>query len=216
MKFIEKSDNVERVYSVYYDCEKLKELLDEIVRKTSYKTDGEFTAPYNASFEGNAFTSGASLPNGDPMYENIKRIYRYTSNGPYSYHDDSIAVEGTKVTPPELAFIIERILSENSDSIYEFLNYTTHDELVPINEKIAVADKVVDEIDNFDVDKKINALNNLKQFCEYKKSKEYFDAELLKQYYLQARSLIELQLVSEKTMKNSSGRVLLKDYKPSK
>lgn len=216
MEFIEKSDNVERVYSVYYDCEKLKELLDEIVRKASYKTDGKFTAPYNASFEGNAFTSGASLPNGDPMYENIKRIYRYTSNGPYSYHDDSIAVEGTKVTPPELAFIIERILSEDSDSIYEFLNYTTHDELVPIDEKIAAADKAVDEIDNFDVDKKINALNSLKQFCEDKKSKEYFDAELLKQYYLQARSLIELQLVSEKTMKSSSGRVLLKDYKPSK
>lgn len=216
MEFIEKSDNVERVYSVYYDCEKLKELLDEIVRKASYKTDGKFTAPYNASFEDNAFTSGASLPNGDPMYENIKRIYRYTSNGPYSYYADSIAVEGTKVTPPELAFIIERILSEDSDSIYEFLNYITHDELVSIDEKIAVADKVVDEIDNFDVDKKINALNNLKQFCEDKKSKEYFDVELLKQYYQQARSLIELQLVSERTIKNSSDRVLLKDYKTSK
>lgn len=215
MEFIEKSDNVERVYSVYYDSKKLKELLDEVVRNASYKTDGTFTAPYNASFEGNVFTSGADLQNGDPMYENIKRIYRYTSNGPYSYHDDSIAVEGTQVTPPELAFIIEGILSDEPNSIYEFLNYATHDELVPIDEKIAAANKAVDEIDNFDFDKKINALNSLKQFCEDKKAKEYFDVELLKQYYLQARSLFELELVSEKTIKNS-GRVLLKDYKPSK
>jgi len=149
------------------------------------------------------------------MYENIKRIYRFTSNGPYSYHGDSIAVEGTQVTPPELAFIIERILSDEPNSIYKFLNYATHDELVPIDEKIAAANKAVDEIDNFDFDKKINALNSLKQFCEDKKAKKYFDVELLKQYYLQARSLFELELVSEKTIKNS-GRVLLKDYKPSK
>ena len=43
MEFIEKSDNVERVYSVYYDDKKLKELLDEVVRNASYKTDGTFT-----------------------------------------------------------------------------------------------------------------------------------------------------------------------------
>ena len=127
MEFIEKSDNVERVYSVYYDDKKLKELLDEVVRNASYKTDGTFTAPYNASFEGNVFISGADLPNGNPMYENIKRIYRFTSNGPYSYHGDSIAVEGTQVTPPELAFIIERILSDEPNSIYKFLNYATHE-----------------------------------------------------------------------------------------
>lgn len=215
MEFIEKSDNIERVYLVCYDNEKLKELLDKVVRNASYKTDGRFTAPYNASFKGNAFISGADLPNGDPMYENIKMIYNYTSNGPYSYHNDSIAVEGTEITPPKLAFIIERILSDEPNSIYEFLNYATHDELIPIDEKIAAANKTVNEIDNFDFDKKINALNSLKQFCEDKKAKKYFDVELLKQYYFQARSLFELELVSEKIIKNS-GRVLLKDYKPSK
>lgn len=214
MKFIEKNDSVEKVYSVYYDGEKLKKILDEIIKKASYKIDGKFTAPYGASFENNVFTSGASLPNGDPMYENIKRIYRYTSNGPYSYHDDSIAVEGTEVTSPALAFIIEGILSENPNSIYAFLDYQTHEELIPIDEKIAIANKTVDEIDNLDVDKKIEALNSLKQLCEDKKSKKYFDVDLLKQYYLQARSLFELQLVSEKS--KSGGRILLKDYKASK
>lgn len=215
MEFIERKDNVEKVYSVNYNGEKLKDLLDEIVKNVSYKIDGTFTAPYNASFEGNTFTSGASLPNGDPMYENIKRIYRYTSNGSYSYHDDSIAVEGTKLTPPELAFIIKRILSEDSNSIYEFLSYETYGELIPIDTKIEYANKDVDEIDNFDFDNKIYALNNLKQLCEDKKSKKYFDVELLRQYYLKACSLFELQLLSEKVTKNGE-RVLLKDYKKTK
>ena len=212
MELIEKSDNVERVYLVNYDNEKLKELLDEVVRNASYKTNGKFTAPYNASFEGKKFTSGADLPNGDPMYENIKSIYRFTSDGPYSYHNDSIAVEGTKVTPPKLAFIIRGILSEEPNSIYEFLNYETNDELVPIDEKIVAANKAVDEIDNFDFNKKRNALDTLEQLCEDKESKKYFDVELLKKYYLQASSLFELELISEKTI-NNSGRVLLKDYK---
>lgn len=215
MEFIEKSDNIEKVYSVYYDSEKLKKLLDEIVRNVSYKTDGKFTAPFDASFEGNVFTSGANLPNGDPMYENIDSIYRYTSHGYYSYHNDSIAVEGTLVTPPKLAFIIEKILSNEPNSIYNFLDYATSSELVSIDEKIIVANKSVDEIDNFDYDKKINALNNLKQLCENKKEKKYFDSELLKQYYLQACSLVEFQLVSEKTIRTGE-RILLKDFKPSK
>lgn len=212
MKFIEKKENVERVYEVYYDREKIKEILDEIVKKTSYKTEGKFTAPSGASFKGNEFTNGASLPNGDPMYENIKRIYYYTSNGPYSYHNDSIAVEGIQVTSPELAYIIERILADEPESIYEFLEYLFHPELVPIDEKIKKLNKEIDNIDNFDFDKKINALNNLKRLCEEKKAKAYFDTDLLRNYYMRAFFLVELRLVSEKTITNGS-RVLLKDLK---
>ena len=36
MEFIEKIDNVERIYLVRYDDEKLKKLLDEIIKKASY------------------------------------------------------------------------------------------------------------------------------------------------------------------------------------
>ena len=63
--------------------------------------------------------------------------------------------------------------------------------------------------------KLIISLNNLKQLCENKKEKKYFDSELLKQYYLQACSLVEFQLVSEKTIRTGE-RILLKDFKPSK
>ena len=164
MEYIEKSDNVEKVYSVYYDKEKLNELLDKIVRNASYKNDCEYTIRFQ----------------------------------------------------PSLAYIIQRILVNDPDSIYEFLNYETNDELVPIDKKIEAASKAVDEIDNFDFDKKIEAIKRLKKIYTVKKEKKYFDTELLKQYYLQAYSLFELELKSVKTIKKNSGRVLLKDYKKLK
>lgn len=215
MEFIETNDTIERVYSVYYDSEKLKKLLDEIIKNVSYKTEGTFTAPSDAKFEGNRFISGADLPNGDPMYENINRIYRYTSDEPWSYPYDSIGVEGTQVTPPELAFIIVSILADEPNSIYEFLNYPADDELIPMDEKIETTNKIINETDNFDFDNKIDALNYLKSLYEKKQNKEYFDVELLKHYYLQARSLFELELVSEKIMKKGD-KVTLNDYKPLK
>ena len=49
-------------------------------------------------------------------------------------------------------------------------------------------------------------------FCEEKKTKAYFNTDLLRKYYTQAYFLFELQLVSEKTITNNS-RVLLKDLK---
>ena len=113
----------------------------------------------------NIIISGANLPNGDSMYENIKRIYYYTSNGPLSYPNDSIAVEGTQVTPPELAFIIESILS-GKNNIWMFLNYANSEELISIDEKVKKANNEVDKISNFDFDRKIRALNDLKKWLK--------------------------------------------------
>ena len=217
MKFKDKSEDVERIYSVHYDHKQLKKLLDEIIKKTSYRVSGKFTAPFDAKFEGTKFISGASLPNNDPMYEDIKRIYRFTSNGAYSYPYDSIAVEGTEVTSPELAYIIKGILSGDSNSFSNLLDYKNNCELIPIDEQIANANKAVDEINNYDVDKKISQLTRLKQLLEYKKSGRYFDSELLIQYDLQAISLFELELISEKIINIGNGtRVLLKNLKTIK
>ena len=216
MEYIQKNDDAEKVYSVFYDSEGLEKLLDEIVRNASYKTNGCFTMPRNSVlFEGNVFTSGAVLPNGDPEYENIEEIDYCTSDGPYSYYNDSIRVNGTKITSPKLAFIIKKILSDDSDGIYEFFDYKDSSELLPIDEQIKKTNVVVNGISNFDFDNKIYALNNLKSLCEDKKEKRYFDVELLKQYYSQASALIGLELVSEKIVKKCD-KILLRDYETLK
>lgn len=190
MKFIEKKDNIERVYSVNFDRKKLKELLNEIVRKTSYRIEGKFTIPSCLAYDD-------TLPNGDPMYENIKNKYTTTSTGEDSYHDDLIVIEGTEVNSPMLADIIGGILDGDSESIYLFANYLSSDELVPIDKQISDANQKVNDIANADVSNKIEALNDLQELCEDKKEGKYFDTELLRKYYLKARSLFSLQLVNE-------------------
>lgn len=214
MQLDEKKDNVEKVFSVCYDGKKLESLLDKIVKETSYRTAGTFTAPSDVEvdFKRNEIISGARLPNGDPIYENIKRIYKYTSKSVHSYHNDSIGVEGIEVTAPLLSYIIDDILLDKCDSIYDFLNYETCGELISIDEEIRLCDEYINSINNFKTEDKIYHLNKLKKLCERKRLKQYFNVELLGQYYLQAQSLIELHLESEKTYKTGN-KILFKDYK---
>ena len=214
MQLVEKKDNVEKVFSVCYDRKKLESLLDKIVKETSYRTEGIFTeAPgVEADFEKKIIISGASLPNGDPIYENITNICPKPPKSVFGNHDGSIQIVGIEVTSPWLAYIIRDMLSGKSDSIYDFLNYETCGELISIDEEIRLCDEYINSINNFKTEDKIYHLNKLKKLCERKRLKQYFNVELLGQYYLQAQSLIELHLESEKTYKTGN-KILFKDYK---
>jgi len=214
MQLIEKTENVERVYEVTYDKEKLIALLDEIVKKASYKIEGTFNVPYGTrvSLSKQTIVEGGKLPNEDPMFINIKRIYEYTSDSSYSYHNDSTAIEGTKIVAPQLAYIIKGLLSDEPDSIDSFMKYESSEELIPIDKKIKDQDAKINETSNFAVDKKIELLEELKELCSKKDTNQYFDAKLLIAYYTAACNLIEMQLISEKVVKKGN-KVLLKDYK---
>ena len=205
MEFIEKNNGIDRVYSVNYNDEKLRELLNEIVRNASYKENGIFVAPYNAEvdYKNNKFISGANLPNGDPMFENIERIYSYVYGSPFIYNDDSITVKGTKVTSPALASIIAGILEGDASSVHNFMYYEGHEELIPIDEKIALTNDSINGISNFEFGMKIDALNKLKDLCKQKHLRQYFNTVLLKEYYLKACELIkfeEVESTNDKTL----------------
>lgn len=174
MGFIEKDDMCKSIYLVFLDKVELGNLLNDIVKNTSYKIDGTFTVPSGVVFKDNEFVSNdyVSLPNGDTMYINIKNIYRYTSrDSVYGYYDDSVAVEGTEITSPKLASIIKKMINDYPDSIRDFLAYSDSDEMTLIDDRIARANKEVDEIDNTETKKKICVLNNLKELCDLKKEK---------------------------------------------
>ena len=65
-------------------------------------------------------------------------------------------------------------------------------------------------LDNYDFSNKIQALNNLKQLCEYKEKGYYFNTTLLQNYYIQVLNCIELNLTSEKIL-NQNNKVFLND-----
>ena len=139
MKYVEKDEKSQKVYGVYYDADKLKDLLDRVIKKTSYREHGTFTAPFRARYMENKFVDEVNLPNGDPMYEDIESIYSFESGGPYGYHDDSVGVVGIEVHPPRLAKIINGIMQGDEESIPELINYVNYRDLIPIDERIAKA-----------------------------------------------------------------------------
>lgn len=204
-KRVLKGSNVEILFDVQYDADKLKDLLDRIVKKASYREKGSFTAPYYARYEDNKFIDDIVLPNGDSMYEDIERIYSFD-------HGDYIQVVGVEVTPPRLAYIIDGILKNNEESIHDLKNYRANPEFIPITERIAKADKEIDKISNLDTDNKIGALERLKVLCENKKKGKYFDTQLLANFYREALSLIDLSIVKETVVTERKGKILLKNY----
>ena len=215
MQYIEKNGNVERVYNVFCNEEELSWLLNKIVENVNYEEDGTFTLSYNArvDYDKNKIISGEYLPNGKPEYKNIKKIYPFTSNGPCSYHNDSIAVEGTRIVVPYLAYLIKRILSNGINSIGCFIDYKNSGDFISIDERIELLNDKIRKMDNSNIDKKINLLEELKKLLYSKKNGTYFDAELIREYYDLACSHITLQLVSEKTIMNNNDKILLKNFK---
>ena len=69
-----------------------------------------------------------------------------------------------------------------------------------IDEKIKKYKAEFDEISEDDYNGKINALEQLISCYKNKKDSQYFNAELLKKYYKEAKSLIGIKLVNEKVL----------------
>ena len=214
MEYVEKDNNIERTYSVSFNRYDLTTLLDDLIKNVNYKTEGTHTfysGEIKIDLDERKAISGDKFPNGTSCFERIDRVYRCTSSGPYSYHGDSVAIEGVKITIPKLAYLIDDLFNNREDSVDSIIKYAESDELIPIDERICSANDKVDSIDNFEFDKKIRALNELRELCQKKKNHEYFDTELLKEYYLKALSIIELKQTSEKVTK-SGIKVALKDH----
>ena len=215
MQYIEKNDNIERVYNVFFNEEELSRILDEIVKNVNYEEEGTFTLSYNAcvDYSNNHILSGEDLPNKMPRFKNIKRIYRCTSNTIHSYHNDSVACEGTQVFVPYLAYIIKGILRKETNCMESFINYKNSEEIVPLDDKIKILNDKINSMNNEYTDMKISLLKDLRRLLDNKKNNKYFDTELLNKYYNEASGYIELELVSEKVIIKERNKVLLKDLK---
>ncbi len=205
MEFIDKSKKEERVYEIIFDREKLKLILDEIVKYTSYRVSGEFRSPDRIKFEGHNIIKGASLPNGEPMFQDITRIW---------WGGDAHYIKGVKIIPPKLATIIEGILNGHEGSFRAFIKYETEYELISIDEKIAAAKLDAEMIDESKPDAKIKALKRIEKLYLEKRDNRYFNTDLLKDYYNLARSLFKLHLVKETVEKDDY--IEMDDYRPVK
>ena len=209
MYYTEVGDSIERVYLVSFDRDELKELLDTVVRTSSYRVEGKFEVAGIKSKKG---LSHITLMNGDSLYENVQNSYNQSGYDELGDREEFLSFNASKVVPPHLATLIHDVLEEKEGSIPNLLKYENSEELIPMDEIIARQLDKVDEIGNFDFDNKIQALEELKRLVSLQKNHHYFDVDLLKKLYYESLSIIGLELVSEKIIKKGD-KVLLKEYK---
>jgi hypothetical protein len=198
---IEKGDTT-RIYEVIYDKEKLEELLNKIVRESSYKVKGEFILKVSEVVYGfdhercYGIRKLPSLLNGDPIYQDVTKVY--------DDHDglsrERVFVNGSKVILPKLAYIIFSILNGDVDAIKLLFEYASDDELKPID---IIITKKIDRLVEIKAD--LNANNDelveiskqLTELGERKKVGHYFDLFSLNKCYSEAVGSISFELISE-------------------
>ena len=208
MFYKETTEKCERVYSVLYNNNKLDDLLTSVIDNASYLIEGRF-------IEMNAWSKEDlelfDMFNPGYMFQDIKKCSVTSVYDDFGSRRQALEFNATKVCPPRLARILSSILRDEEDAVYDLLRYENDDELVPIDTKIMRLNDSINKIDNMDCDMKIDALKGLKRLLDAKKEHQYFDTELLKKYYRDSLSLIELNMVSEKVVVDGP-KVLLKDY----
>ena len=212
MNYIKKEENIEREYNVTYDKEKLKDLMDRIVKTASYTEKGTYSVTNGKTknkrfrlyeYEDGLFTGEQpTLTNGDPLFKTTTTIFPINS-------EDKLRVCGTRVVEPGLSQILNRILKDD-EGIETLVNYENSSELVKIDEKISNLIIKIDSTDNYNTSVKIGLLKELEQELYSQKSGRFFNTELLKAYYEEAKSLFEFELVRE-TKTTSGVKTFYKD-----
>ena len=198
--------NITRVYNVVYDQAKLKELLDKIVRECSYKVKGIFRHSYRGvQYKTKPFrlTKGPELPNGDICYQDLTNITTEITDWDLHYpgsDPDVIIIEGNQIIAPKLASIVASILNGEVESLKLLQAYKDDVELisndVKLNDKIKESRKIINATE-VDVDKFIEISGELKELRNKQKENQFFNVDLLKQYYLEVFNSISFELVSE-------------------
>ncbi len=216
MKCIQKEDNIEREYNVTYDEEKLKDLIDRIIKTASYTKEGTFCIDdgeiinykfHYYEYEGGKFTGfQPTLTNGDPLFKKTVSIMS-------GKNEDELEVHGTKVVEPVLSQLLNEILHEEAEEgvFVDFIEYEKiYKETTPIDEQISDLNELIDATSNTNTTVKIELLKELGDLLERKIKNHLFNTELLKAYYEEAKSIFEFELVRE-TKTTSGVKTFYKD-----
>ena len=194
--------NIIREYKVFYDEERLRQLLNKIVRECSYKVKGKFIHSANEIKFGHSSACSYGiidyprLLNGDQMYQDIIKV----EDDFDGLSTENVTIEGFKVIVPKLAEIIASILNGDSDALKLLAFYENDDELISIDMQVQAKIKKSRELitaSKVDIDRFIEVSDELKELRAKQKDNHYFNTELLNRYYFEVVNLIGYELVSE-------------------
>ena len=189
MIYYELDDKVINKYEITYDINRLNEIKKEIINNCSKIEHVEIEREYSFN---------------DNYFEN-KLVKNHTSEsiGFKEYYDGTRSVYLHRfdlLTPPNLVELIDRLLSDDKSVINEIYSY--QDEKVSFDKEIDEKNKEIDNINNSEVDKKIEKLKELKKLLALK----YINRKQksTKEYYIKLLDYIYVTFISSVNINDSN------------
>lgn len=180
--YVENNDKIEK-YEIEFDKEKLKKLKIEIINKCSEITHKE----YNNTIE--------------PNYFDYLKIRNYQSKQIGTVEGRDYAPDKTlyhisydEYIFPYLVTLIDRLLKNDIEALNEIFNPSIEKEKISFTQRIENLSKEIDEINNFDTNKKITKLQELQKLIETQKlNSSQLPVSL---YYTKVQELITFKYIN--------------------
>lgn len=204
MEIVKTSENKESVYELVFDEEQIKNLRNEIIKNCSIRVRGRYRVEAQ-TLEGAKNKIDALVDSiGNKIYENVSDIREEQVNDPFDYwrHGDPVpySFEADALVNPKLVGFLNILLSGEKISLYGYEYFKERKELFrkdELNQELKAQDTLINQISNFDTERKIKMLNELLLTMKAIKSIPDFDYETLSTYYDYADNCISLELVEE-------------------
>lgn len=201
MQIIKKEGNRELVYEVVYDESVINRLIYEITDNCSIRVRKKSRVQEVA--EKYALKKIDSMTDycGNKIYENISELNEEPVYDPLDYwrHGDPVPFSftaDTLIVPSLVDFLVRLVKGEEVD----FEWFTSRKELSvreSIQTEMMNISNEIDQISNFDTDKKISRLQDLARKIKQFENVPNFNYELLAKYYDVVNKAISLELIQE-------------------
>lgn len=205
MKLVKNTENRESVYELVYEESTIKELISEIITNCSIRVRGRHRVEAK-TLEGAKSKINALVDSiGNKIYENVSDIREEEVNDPFDYwrHGDPVpySFEADVLVSPKLVGFLNNLLSgEDKISLYGYEYFKERKELsekTKLAMEINTKDYEINQISNYDTERKMQMLEDFAYMLERLKSIPNFDYEKLFKYYDLAEQAISLELVQE-------------------
>ena len=201
MQIVINNENKESTYELIFNDEKLINLIDEIIKNCAFRKNSRYVVEARTKNEAERQIENNIFWKEIKTYENFSDIrveevndpndyWRPGDPRPYSFEADAIVV-------PDLAIYLMNILNGKDIDYNWFLKREELYKKDNMMKKIQQLDLEINQISNFDWDKKINMLEEFARTFKRFTNTPCFDTELLSSFYDKAENCVKLELVQE-------------------
>lgn len=201
MQIVVNRENKELIYELINDEESIKNLISEIIKNCSIRKESKCYIAARTYNEAEAKINSSTDWNGVKIYENVSNICEEPINDPFDYwrHGDpkTYSFTARKLIIPQLVYFLKDILKGKYINPEWFINREELNKKQELHLEIKKLDYDINQISNFDTERKIKMLKELANKLEYLNNFPNFNYELLSKYYDISEDCIKLELIQE-------------------